>query len=132
MAGEDKLPQRPDAVHHRHATQSSDSLPHIAKRRAPLSTSDVSSLNRLQDTVSPRALLSSRFVSAPLVEAKIRLPPSDQNEETLLGSKQAWIDSGFSISREWEGDQTNEPVRVPFDSFDVKGRDPKLRWSVDF
>jgi hypothetical protein len=134
LAGENKTPKRPAAIHHRHSTQSSDSLPRMTKQRAPLSTSDMSTLNRLQDTVSPRALLNSRFVSAPLVEAKIRLPPSDQNEETVLGSKQAWIDSGFSISREWETDQTqaNDQVRVPFDSFGASGRDPTLRWSVDF
>jgi hypothetical protein len=134
MAGDNNSPKRPDAIHHRHSSQSSDHLPRMRKHRAPLSTSDMSSLNRLQDTVSPRALLSSRFVSAPLVEAKIRLPPSDKNEATALDSKQAWIDSGFSISREWETDQTqtNEPVRVPFDSFGASGRDPKLRWSVDF
>ncbi len=79
---ENAFPERPEQAHYRDATRSSDSLPARASRtmsrreRAPLDSSDVSTLNCLQDTVSPRALLNSRFVSAPLVEAKIRLPPS--------------------------------------------------------
>ncbi len=125
----------PEPLHYRHASQSSDSLPAprtLSRRdRAPLSNSDISSLNVLQDTVSPRALLSSRFVSAPLVEAKIRLPGS--REELAKGSKkgckeQEWCGSGFGASREWDA----QDVRAPFDSRGKAVRDPRFRWSVDF
>ncbi|KAF2800062.1 hypothetical protein K505DRAFT_293308 [Melanomma pulvis-pyrius CBS 109.77] len=100
------------------STQSSDSFPYLMKHRNPLGSSDISSLNVLQDLVSPRALLNSRFVSAPLMEARIKLPPSDMDEETILstGKESAWTSSGFG---------------VPFDSF-VGERDPRMRWSVDF
>jgi hypothetical protein len=116
-----------------YSTQSSDSMPYLLKPRAPLSSSDVSSLNCLQDLVSPRDLLKSRFVSAPLVEAKIRLPPSDTEEARTLSQKASWAGSGFKISREkWESDGSVEPVRVPFDGRGAPVRDPRLRWSVDF
>ena len=116
-----------------YSTQSSDSMPYFMKSRAPLSSSDVSSLNCLQDLVSPRDLLKSRFVSAPLVEAKIRLPPSDTEEARTLSQKGSWVGSGFKISREkWSSDGSVEPVRVPFDGRGALVRDPRLRWSVDF
>jgi hypothetical protein len=82
--------------------------------RAPLSSSDMSSLNVLQDLVSPHDLLNSRFVRAPLVEAKIRLPPDGENEKSL--------DDG----------EEEEVVRVPFDNLGRPVRDPRFRWSVDF
>ncbi|KAF2630969.1 hypothetical protein BU25DRAFT_385681 [Macroventuria anomochaeta] len=118
---ENAVPSQPEAVHYRLATQSSDSLlaPRTLPRRerAPLNSSDISSLNCLQDTVSPRALLSSRFVSAPLVEAKIRLPPS--NDDLAAGAR--------------DDEAKNEgSMPAPFDSQGVVERDPRLRWSVDF
>jgi hypothetical protein len=94
--------------------------------RAPLSSSDVSSLTCLQDLVSPRDLLKSRFVSAPLVEAKIQLPPQDSEETRTLNQKQSWADS---VSRAWDFD---EQIRVPFDNLGRPARDPRFRWSVDF
>lgn len=119
---ENTLPGMPEAAHYRFATQSSDSLPAArpTARRAPLTSSDLSSLNCLQDTVSPRALLTSRFISAPLVEAKIRLPPS--NDDLAASARDEW-----SARTQWD-----EPVRAPFDSRGVVERDPRLRWSVDF
>ncbi|KAH4161139.1 hypothetical protein HBH43_175840 [Parastagonospora nodorum] len=120
---ENTLPQRPSPVHHRSdftytsttSTQSyRNSTPHL---RAPLSSSDVSSLNVLQDLVSPPHLLKSRFVSAPLVEAKIRLPPADGDESRTLTQRPSWLD---------------EQVRVPFDHQGAPVRDPRFRWSVDF
>lgn len=115
--------ERPEQAHYRKATRSSDSLPapHTLPRRdrAPLNSSDLSSLNCLQDTVSPRALLSSRFISAPLVEAKIRLPPSNG-------------DLSGTASNDWPELKAEQPLRAPFDSRGVVDRDPTLRWSVDF
>ncbi|KAH7116017.1 hypothetical protein B0J11DRAFT_444115 [Dendryphion nanum] len=99
------------------STQSSDSIPYMLKQRTPLTSSDMSSLNVLQDLVSPQALLNSRFVSAPLMEARIRLPPSDAEEDENLMSGDGWA--------EYE-----RPV--PFDSHGVPVRDPRMRWSVDF
>ena len=128
---ENAMPERPGSAHHRFAsTHSTDSTPYLMKHRTPLSTSDVSSLNCLQDLVSPRALLNSRFVSAPLVEAKIRLPPSE--EDMVSRAKQQWPGSGFGISRTWGTDLSDKQVRVPFDNPGPPDRDPRLRWSVDF
>lgn len=128
------LPEKPVPVHHGlTSTKSSDSAPYLMKHRAPLSSSDISSLNCLQDLVSPRALLNSRFVSAPLVEAKIRLPPSE--EDMASKAKQdLWMGSGFGISRGWNTDlnEENRQVRIPFDNLGPPDRDPRLRWSVDF
>jgi hypothetical protein len=125
---ENTLPQLPSAIHHRHdftytATQSTKSIPYL---RAPPSSSDVSSLNCLQDLVSPRDLFKSRFVSAPLVEAKIQLPPEDHEEEHRLSQRQSWAMSHLSNSQE------DERVRVPFDNEGSPARDPRFRWSVDF
>ncbi|KAF2659209.1 hypothetical protein K491DRAFT_591648 [Lophiostoma macrostomum CBS 122681] len=102
--------------------QSSDSAPYLMKHRSPLMNSDASSLNVLQDLVSPRALLSSRFVSAPLVEAKIRLPAADMEEETTLNS---------IAGKDWVNTDHSEAT-VPFDSVPGPERDPRMRWSVDF
>lgn len=130
---ENALPERPEQIHYRKATQSSDSLPAPRtlprRERAPLNSSDISSLNCLQDTVSPRALLNSRFVSAPLVEAKIRLPPS--NGDLAASARDEWNGSGFSMSRGWS-EANEEPMRAPFDSRGEVEKDPRLRWSVDF
>jgi hypothetical protein len=96
--------------------------------RAPASSSDVSSLNCLQDLVSPHALLSSRFVSAPLVEAKIRLPPSEEDM-----ASRARKDRSNTGSWKMPGTEQYEQVRVPFDrDFGPPEKDPRFRWSVDF
>jgi hypothetical protein len=112
------------------STASSDSTPYLLKHRAPLISSDSSSLNVLQDVVSSQALLSSRFVSAPLIEARVRLPPSNQEEEKSLTLRKEWVGSGFGVSRGWRTDNNDTPV--PFDSLGVPERDPRMRWSVDF
>ena len=88
------------------------------------------SLNCLQETVSPRALLNSRFISAPLVEAKIRLPAS--NGDLAASQKDEWNGRSFGISRNWTEMNKDEPMRAPFDSRGVVSKDPTLRWSVDF
>jgi hypothetical protein len=125
---ENTLPQQPSPVHHRHeftytTTQSTKPPSYL---RAPLSSSDVSSLNCLQDLVSPHDLLKSRFVSAPLVEAKIRLPPEDYEEAHTLSQRQSWARIRL------DGSRADEQVRVPFDNEGSPARDPRLRWSVDF
>jgi hypothetical protein len=130
---ENTLPERPGQTHYRDATRSSDSLPAPRtmprRERAPLNSSDISSLNCLQDNVSPHALLNSRFVSSPLVEAKIRLPPS--NSDLAASARDEWNGSGFAVSRGWS-EANEEPMRAPFDSHGVVEKDPRLRWSVDF
>lgn len=115
----------------RYSTQSTDSDPYLMKHRRPLASSDLSSLNVLQDLVSPGALLNSRFVSAPLMEARIKLPPSDLDEQKTLDAD-PWLGSGFAVSRDWDTDQVGHEVRVPFDSLGAPERDPRMRWSVDF
>tara|TARA_R110002003_G_scaffold96_10_gene7471 strand:- start:4043 stop:4597 length:555 start_codon:yes stop_codon:yes gene_type:complete len=132
---ENTLPSQSDSTHHRrdftYTSTTTDSTLYLMRHRAPLSSSDVSSLNCLQDLVSPRDLLKSRFVSAPLVEAKIRLPPEDNEEARKLQQKQSWVEGGFGMQRSWtENDEMS--TRVPFDSAGAKKRDPRLRWSVDF
>jgi hypothetical protein len=126
------LPENPSPAHHRFiSTSTADSIPYYFKHREPLNSSDISSLNCLQDLVEPRALLKSRFVSAPLVEAKIRLPPSE--EDIATRARQDWNGSGFSVSRGWgSSDKEEEIVRVPFDRDGPPERDPRFRWSVDF
>ncbi|KAF1992828.1 hypothetical protein P154DRAFT_451772 [Amniculicola lignicola CBS 123094] len=106
--------------------------PREKQHRAPLSSSDVSSLNVLQDLVSPRALLNSQFVSAPLIEAHIRLPPTNMDEEKMLTMPKDVTSSGFGISRGWDTEQMDGEARVPFDSLGAQERDPRMRWSVDF
>jgi len=133
---ENKLPQLPPAVTTRRmkysSTHSSDSIPYFSKHRQPLASSDLTSLSVLQDLVSPSALLNSRYVSAPLVEARIRLPPSDKDEDKTLDGDM-WPGSGFAISRSWGTDQFDGgEARVPFDSRGLPERDPRMRWSVDF
>ncbi|KAL1798671.1 hypothetical protein ACET3X_002708 [Alternaria dauci] len=125
------MPEKPRPAHHRFTTTSTpDSIPYYTKHREPLNSSDISSLNCLQDLVSPRALLDSRFVSAPLVEAKIRLPPSD--EDMAARARRDVSKSGFSMSRDWDEEEEGI-IRVPFDrNFGPPERDPRFRWSVDF
>jgi hypothetical protein len=85
-------------------------------------SSDISSLNILQDLVEPAALLNSRFVSAPLMEARIRLPESDDGDDV-------WSGSGFGVSREMVEDRKgNGLLSVPLE----RERDGRWRWSVDF
>lgn len=130
---ENTLPSKPLPIHTRLSSKSqraSESKSYLMRHRTPLNTSDVSSLNCLQDLVSPRALLDSRFVSAPLVEAKIRLPPSEEDMSTK--AKSQWTGNGFGVSREWGANLDDEDVRVPFDRLGPGERDPRLRWSVDF
>lgn len=118
------------------STTSTDSVPYAMKHRSPLTSSDISSLNILQDLVSPRALLNSRFVSAPLMEARIKLPPSDKEEETLLVGVDTgfgWSGSGFSMSRAWVNDEGDDVVKTKTGDYgEAFKRDPRMRWSVDF
>ncbi|EUC43945.1 hypothetical protein COCMIDRAFT_38142 [Bipolaris oryzae ATCC 44560] len=89
-------------------------------------TSDLTSLSCLQDLVSPQALLNSRFVSAPLVEAKIRLPPSEEDMATRARKDKV------STNKE-DDDEVDAIVNVPFDrESGPPEKDPAFRWSVDF
>ncbi|KAH7068871.1 hypothetical protein BKA63DRAFT_421857 [Paraphoma chrysanthemicola] len=126
---ENTHPPKSESTHDRReftytTTTTTTSTPYFSRPRTTLSSSDISSLNCLQDLVSPRDLLKSRFVSAPLVEAKIRLPPQDGDEARILRQKQSWTGNG------------EERERVPFDRVgrngEDEGRDVRLRWSVDF
>ncbi|KAF2855849.1 hypothetical protein T440DRAFT_165076 [Plenodomus tracheiphilus IPT5] len=134
---ENVLPEKPSPVHHRFPSDSIVYPPRLkgADHITALSTSDASTLNHLQDLVSPRALLDSRFVSAPLVEARVRLPPS---EEDMAARVQRDASAQWSAERDTETETSDddeeddeETIRVPFDSFGA-GRDVRLRWSVDF
>lgn len=126
------LENRRSSKHQRSSTtQSSDSTPYMMVRhRSPLGSSDLSSLNMLQDLVPPRDLLSSRFASSPLPEARIRLPPSDYEEEHNLCPGDAWPGSGFGVSREWLAAADEPPHRS--NCLNLPERDPRMRWSVDF
>lgn len=116
----------------RYPSQSTDSDPYLLmKRRGPICTSDIASLTVLEHLVDPDVVVKSRFVSAPLMEARIKLPPADSTEEKILGAD-PWSGSGFAISREWSTDQADREAPVPFDSAGMVERDPKMRWSVDF
>ncbi|CAI6275635.1 unnamed protein product [Periconia digitata] len=125
---------------------SSDALvPSSTKRRGAGATianrnpsSDKNSLTSLQNLVEPDALLNTRFVSAPLLEAKIKLPPSDQDEEKNLG-RAVFAGNGLKIGthgKMWGAEMVDgAEVRVPFDRSDSSSeapRDPSMRWSVDF
>jgi hypothetical protein len=118
-------PRRPARISRSTTITSSDSIPRAMKSRAPLAASDVSSLNILQDLVSPHALLNSRFVSAPLMEARIRLPESDRAEETLLVDVQhggALKGEERVLGKVLDGQEKERSLE----------RDPRMRWSVDF
>ena len=110
------------------STKSSDSVPYASQLHNSKNHSDVTSLKTLQDLVSPRALLNSRFVSAPLMEARIRLPPSDGDEDYSLQSGE-WSASGFS-GFSMSGEETGFWPHSKY--FAMPERDPRLRWSVDF
>lgn len=74
-----------------------------------------SSLKLLQEVVSPSALLNSRFIRAPAVEARFKLPAADSTESfELEKGKQHW----------W---RTEEGWITP-----TTPRDKSMRWSVDF
>ncbi|USP76114.1 hypothetical protein yc1106_03388 [Curvularia clavata] len=122
------MPAKPKPAYHGStATPTRETGTSPTKRRVPLGTSDVSSLNCLQDLVSPQALLNSRFVSAPLVEAKIRLPPS---EEDMAGRARK---EGASKHLNDDDDEAEAIVNVPFDrESGPPEKDPSFRWSVDF
>ncbi|KAF2873310.1 hypothetical protein BDV95DRAFT_489053 [Massariosphaeria phaeospora] len=116
---------------------STPSLPrrsaHHIRPRRPLVSSDRSSLNVLQNLVCPRDLLKSRFVSAPLLEARISLPPSDRDEETMLSANKEWIRNGFTFSPGGDADFADRHEIAPFDGQGgFHTRDPRMRWSVDF
>ena len=121
-------PRRPARTSRSTTITSSDSIPRAMKPHASLAASDVSSLNILQDLVSPHALLNSRFVSTPLMEARIRLPESDHTEEMLLVDVQhggEWAGSGGGGALKGEVPDGQGKERSP-------ERDPRVRWSVDF
>ncbi|KAF2032607.1 hypothetical protein EK21DRAFT_60161 [Setomelanomma holmii] len=133
---ENTRPQLSDSTYNRNdftfpSIMTTDLSLYSMRPRAPLSSSDVSSLNCLQDLVSPRDLLKSRFVSAPLVEAKIRLPPEDREEARTLRQKQSL--AAFGISRAWTGNERTG-MKAPFERSKegAERRDPRFRWSVDF
>lgn len=118
-------PRRPARISRSTTITSSDPIPRAMKSRAPLAASDVSSLNILEDLVSPHALLNSRFVSAPLMEARIRLPESDCAEEMLLVDVQhggALKGEGRVLGKVLDGQGKERSLE----------RDPRMRWSVDF
>jgi len=98
-----------------------------------MASTDRTSLHVLQDLVSPNALLNTRFVSAPLIEAQIKLPPSDMDEEENLDAEKR-NGSGLQIGRVWGPGMLDGETRVPFDSSETSdaSRDPNMRWSVDF
>ncbi|KAI9656821.1 MAG: hypothetical protein M1821_003460 [Bathelium mastoideum] len=91
-------------------------------QQQPLVVSD-SSLRLLEELVSPAALLDSRFVKAPAVEARISLPAASAAEEAQLVGKpsggMAWEDVlGWEAKRKDSG-----MVEVP--------REVRTRWSMD-
>ncbi|KAB2581068.1 hypothetical protein BFW01_g10909 [Lasiodiplodia theobromae] len=88
-----------------------------AKKPTPLVIRD-SSLNLLQELVSPNALLNSQFVKSPTLEARIQLPPTDSSEELQLRSLSPWFPSDDFIAA---GD----------DSGSDYAQNPRLRWSMD-
>ena len=121
-------------TYHASSKESSD-FPYMVKQRNPLASSDMSSLNVIQDLVSPRALSNSQYISAPLVEARIKLPPFNMEEETAISITRdsRWADSGVGLTQNWVTDHTDDDqvTHVPFDS-STPQRDPRMRWSVDF
>ncbi|KAF2234577.1 hypothetical protein EV356DRAFT_146372 [Viridothelium virens] len=125
----------------------------------PLVVAD-SSLQLLEELVSPAALLNSRFVKAPAVEARISLPPTSSVEELQL-QQQRRQDEGAGLEgkgtgtkrwEDWLADREGLDLRFPWgpaaavaaegeakrkDSgmMDVSReslpRDPRARWSMD-
>ncbi|KAL1633823.1 hypothetical protein SLS56_002702 [Neofusicoccum ribis] len=77
-----------------------------------------SSLNLLQELVSPNALLKSQFVKSPTLEARIELPPTNSSEELQLRSLSPWFPSDdFVVAAEDSGSDNLS--------------NPRLRWSMD-
>ncbi|KAF2275556.1 uncharacterized protein EI97DRAFT_64015 [Westerdykella ornata] len=115
-------------------TQSSDEFPYLRKRGAAPSSSDLSSLKVLQELVPVRLILGSRFVSSPLPEARIRLPPEDGEEARALNEVEIWDGAGFGMSRSGRCNAVGDPDDYPENA--VRGDDTKssarFRWSVDF
>lgn len=107
--------------------QDENTLPEKPKPAYRSSTTpDLSSLNCLQDLVSSQALLTSRFVSAPLVEAKIRLPPSEEDIAARARKDK-------TLRKKEDDDEVDAIVNVPFDrESGPPEKDPAFRWSVDF
>ena len=105
----------------------------------PLIVSD-SSLNILEELVSPSALLNSKFVKAPAVEARISLPPTSSAEDMQLrrsgtgpdlsmeGFESWYADHGINFRYPWENDA--ETKRKDSKMMDLP-RDPRMRWSMD-
>ena len=104
--------------------------------RTPLVVSD-SSLQILEELVSPAALLHSRFVKAPAVEARIELPAASSVEELHLEREKVeelgqgrkgggGDDEGLRFYDSW-GRETKRKdsgmVEMP--------RDVRARWSMD-
>ncbi|KAF4308261.1 hypothetical protein GTA08_BOTSDO04554 [Botryosphaeria dothidea] len=87
------------------------------KKPEPLVIRD-SSLNLLQELVSPNALLSSQFVKSPTLEARIQLPPTNSSEELQLRSLSPWFPS-------------DDFVVAGDDSGSDFSKNPRLRWSMD-
>ncbi|KAK8231558.1 hypothetical protein HDK77DRAFT_65619 [Phyllosticta capitalensis] len=82
---------------------------------APLIVRD-SSLNLLQELVSPGALLNSQFVKSPTLEARIKLPPMNSVEELQLRSLSPWFPSDDFMAASSDSESS---------------RDPRTRWSMD-
>ncbi|KAK8161066.1 hypothetical protein BKA80DRAFT_276638 [Phyllosticta citrichinensis] len=82
---------------------------------APLMVRD-SSLNLLQELVSPGALLNSQFVKSPTLEARIKLPPINYIEELQLRSLSPWFPSDDYMAASSDSESS---------------RDLRSRWSMD-
>lgn len=101
---------------------SEDPIPQLTQSRSAVMVKD-DSLSILQELVSPNALLNSRFIRSPPLEARIRLPAPDEAEEMELQGP--WLDSRFPGGDvKWRfggGEENEQPGR----------RDPRIRWSFD-
>ncbi|KAL1640541.1 hypothetical protein SLS58_006891 [Diplodia intermedia] len=87
------------------------------KKPEPLVIRD-SSLNLLQELVSPNALLNSQFVKSPTLEARIQLPPTNSTEELQLRSLSPWFPS-------------DDFIVAADDSGSDYATNSRLRWSMD-
>ncbi|EKG16723.1 hypothetical protein MPH_06064 [Macrophomina phaseolina MS6] len=87
------------------------------KKPDPLVIRD-SSLNLLQELVSPNALLKSQFVKSPTLEARIQLPPTNSTEKLQLRSLSPWFPSDDFV---FAGDESSSD----------SSKTPRLRWSMD-
>lgn len=87
------------------------------KKPAPLVIRD-SSLNLLQELVSPNALLNSQFVKSPTLEARIQLPPTNSSEDLQLRSLSPWFPADdFVVAHDGSDSDPTQNSR--------------LRWSMD-